>query len=332
MKLESIQALVASEIESGVDHSKISADFVRELPEAGLTIGRFIEYIELGKQPRQPYQGKPRDPMAKVRLVFELLSAKKNNIKEIEVDGVKKKVAQKISLSLNLSQSSKASFTKLVDKMRYGRQDIKHVAQMLGEAFLITITHSESKDGKTKYANMTSPTGEYLIAAPFKEDPMTGERTQYACPPPLSDLRVFLFNRPTIESWDSLFIDGTREETDATGAKKEVSKNWIQGTIMKATNFPGSPLAEMLAGVTTVGEFVADDEAHGLGATEELPDEVPEPTAAPVSAPPSAAKKTAATKVAAKPKATAAKPKTADVFANLGVPSTADDLNDEVPF
>lgn len=246
--------------------TKSGGDFAFTVPVAGKTVGRLVEYVELGKQPRKAYKGTAKNPADEVRIVFELLSPK--NIHEIENEGVKHKFADRISIVTNKILSDKAKFKKLFDKLRYGRDDVTHMAQMLGEAFIVTVTHSEfEKDGvKKTYANITNEAGEYLVESPFMTDPITDEVKLVPVPEALSDLKLFLWEIPTKETWESLYIDGTKTIKDSTGTEKEVSKNWLQAKILSATNITGSALEQFI-------------QTHGLG-LEEL-DTSAEPEQAP---------------------------------------------------
>ena len=72
-------------------------------------------------------------------------------------------------------------------------------------------------------------------------DPVT--KQPYAIPAASDELfKLFLWERPTKECWDSLYIDGTNETTGK-------SKNFIQNKCLSAKNFPGSPLEAMLMGL-----------------------------------------------------------------------------------
>ena len=53
-----------------------------------------------------------------------------------------------------------------------------------------------------------------------------------------SEIKLFLWNNPTKETWDSLYIEGTKDDGK--------SKNWIQEDMYKAVDFPGSALDIML--------------------------------------------------------------------------------------
>jgi hypothetical protein len=278
--------------------------FDNDPPEAGVTVGRFIEYIEIGKHDGGQYQGKPKPPADYVRLTFELLHPKKN-IKEYEVEGEKRERADRVSIRISKKLSEKAKFKKLFNALTYGR-DIKHMAQMLGEAFIITIYHNvvEKEGVKKTYVNLDND-GVYGIKAPFVEDPLEGTRKDVPVREAISPLRLFLWNNPTQETWDSLFIDGTRTVKKDGGGEEEVSKNWLQESILDALNYKGSALEALLGGVADLpteetGEEPEEEQEEETVA-EEKPVEKPAPKAA--AAKPAAK---AAAKPAGKPPAAAA--------------------------
>ena len=245
-------AALAAETDDQTETS-VAGDFERELIPEGPNFLRFVEYIETGKHPRKAYQGKEKPPAESVRLTFECVHPKKSII-EYEVDGVKKKRGQLITVRVSKSLSDKATFKKLFNAMTYGRDSIKHFAQMLGEPFCGTIYHNKSKgtDGKeVVYANLNNSDGVYSISAPKHYDPLTDVTTDLTnhIPAPFAPVRIFLWNNPTKATWDSLFIDGTRTVKDGD-KETEVSKNWLQEQIMSALNYEGSPLHQMLHGVS----------------------------------------------------------------------------------
>lgn len=293
--------------EAGEDQSEVTAggDFVYELPVEGVTVGRMIEYIELGKQPQKPYQGKAKPPCEVIRITMELLSPAKN-IKEIEVNGEKMLVAEYITLQMAKKLGEKARFKKLYNKLVYGRP-IKHLARLLGDAFVITIVHNTvKKEGQPdkKYANIEKD-GEWLIGAPFALDAITGAKTAYNIPANMHPLKIFLWDNPTKETWDSLFIDGTREQKNADGTITQVSKNWLQEMILSATDYQGSKLQLLLGGVSstdlpmTEGELLPVDTGANPAAPlveqgSPLPDDGPLPGGGTVKTPAAAQAKAAA--------------------------------------
>lgn len=215
---------------------------------AGTTLARLVDYIEVGVHPQKAFKGKEKKPANKVYITFELLGTKYT--KEIEVDGKKKTIADRITVPLTLSLHEKASFKKLFKKLAYGRQDIVHMSQMLGDGFKVTIVHREVGEGADKkvYANITDEDGNFLVDGPFKRDDLEGTTVKLNVPEAIGEERLFIWDEPTKECWDSIFIDGTKEVKDAAGKEKTVSKNWIQNMIISATNFEGSAVQTFLEG------------------------------------------------------------------------------------
>lgn len=214
-----------------------------------------------------------------VRITFELLHPTKN-ITEYEHEGTKKKRGQLVSIQIAKKLADKAKFWKLFHAMRYGRDDVKHMAQMLGEAFIITIYHNIVKgEGGAKdktYVNLDD-NGAYGISAPFIEDPISNERSDVPVQANIQPLKMFLFDNPNKECWDSLFIDGTREVKDDKGNVTQKSKNWLQAKILSATNIKGSALEQMLGGLDNLptGDSVGEPEGEAVeeGEAIELPAE-----------------------------------------------------------
>ncbi len=232
------------------DQSAIKSFTSREVIAEGACVLRFIGYVDLGLHDGGEWQGKAKPDTDKVYLTFEVL--RKDTIREVEIEGVKTTITDRVSVRVDKKLSDKAKFKKLFNAMTYGRSDIKHMAQMLGESFLGRITHNVSKNGKT-YVNLTNADGTWSLAAPYREDPETGERTKVSAPGPYNDIKVFIWDVPTKECWDDLYIEGTwvniTKNEDGTESTEERSKNFIQKQIMEAKNFDGSPIQQLLMGI-----------------------------------------------------------------------------------
>lgn len=249
-------------------------NFERELPVAGHCVMRLREYVELGVHSTATKAYPKKKPAAKARFVFELTTPK--HVKEVEnSEGSKKRFGQTMAISCVISKSEKSNYMKLFKQLNYAGE-AKVPAQCLGKAYMGFIVHAYDKadigsDGKPaagakpKWANLQKD-GVYTVEPPRVVDPLAETITEIKVPEMLGDMKLFLWNMPTQECWDSLFIDGEYErETD--GKTETVSKNWMQNLILSALNYEGSPLQEMLMGE---GESLADLP----GKTE------PEPTAA----------------------------------------------------
>lgn len=212
--------------------------YERELPRAGTALLRLREYIELGRHEPSNPQHKPSQ---RVVLVFEL--SHPDHL--IEVEG--KKVPQSFMVRLNKGGTAKSGYRKLFSLMNEAcGNKFNHFVQMIGQPFLGKLYHNKSEDGKQTYVNLDKD-GAYAIGAPVVEDPITCTKT----PVPVRELdgtpRAFLWENEGVTDedikamWESIFIDGVREVEDAkTKEKKEVSKNWIQETIMKNMEWEGS--------------------------------------------------------------------------------------------
>lgn len=258
------------------DHTKTRETAEYKPPEEGTSLARFVDYIEVGEQKQRAYKGKEKQPAPKAYITFELLS--KKWIKDIERDGKTVTVADRITVSLAISTHKKASFKKLFEKMRYGREDIHHMSQMLGEGFKVTVVHNKVEEGPNAgkvYANITDADGNYLVDGPFKKDDLEGTSVKVKVPDALSDERMFIWDEPNKEQWDSIFIDGEKEVTDEKGKNKTVSKNWLQNMILDAVNFEGSPVQAFLEGSDDLPDDPEELE-DGEEVEEELEDEVDE--------------------------------------------------------
>ncbi|WFG40924.1 hypothetical protein ParaMal1_00040 [Paracoccus phage ParMal1] len=223
-------------------------NFEYEPPVAGPCVARFISYIEIGTHPQRAYQGKDKPPAPEAIIEFELLG--KKHAKEIEItneDGskTKKTIYPVIRERVAIKSGPRAGFYKMLSAMDYGRGNT-HMAFMLGEAFILTIIHNEvEKDGKKRtYANIKDDSGNWKIGAPVRVNE-EGETEPLKAPEATVEPRLLLWDAPSIEQWNSIFIPGSYTKKD--GDKEvEVSKNWLQTTCKEALNFEGSPLQNVI--------------------------------------------------------------------------------------
>lgn len=220
--LASLEALVATAIETQtVDMTQEgTGSFEKIMLPKGPYNCRMIEYIEYGKWV-PTHQGKPTGRPAALNFKVKFCFYGPNG-EEVYIN----------SLRMPVSNSEKANAKKLFDRMNYGGQ-LKHIAQGLNQCYRMELDVVE-KDGK-EYNTMVFET---LSPLP-KFDPNTGEAVKLP-DFDVSKLRVFLWNAPTKEAWDSLYIEGTGENGK--------SKNFIQEDILKAVDYPGSPLQNLLEG------------------------------------------------------------------------------------
>lgn len=213
-----------------------------EPPALGLAQARLVGYYETGKH-EEEWEGKTRI-RDKVDLVFELSGP--NHPPRKLADGTL--IPLRITVKETKSQSSKANFFKLFGAMNYDGA-ARHMAQLLGKAYLVEVFHKKSKDGKKTYANLKGPNG-YNIKGPFFQDPLSGKTVAVAVAPPLTEIKGFLFNSATLAMWNSIFIAGQYEERkdEKTGAviSPARSKNVLQETIKSAANWKECPVSALL--------------------------------------------------------------------------------------
>lgn len=192
------------------------------LLEEGYTLARLVEVIELGSHAGE-YNGKPKPPAPMLRLGFELYSAG-----YAEADGTPYLMR---TFNISVSRNEKAGAYKLFKKLNY-KGTAKHFGQLLGEAYLLKIVNKAPKDNPTALKSRIDLDG---FQAPY--DPLT--KNPYPLPElTATNIKLFLWERPILSEWNKLYIDGTNDKGE--------SKNWLQNEILSATDFPGSPLEQLL--------------------------------------------------------------------------------------
>lgn len=205
-------------------------------PPEGRGYARVVEYIEIGAHYGM-YQGKPKaKPDNLVRIVLELSGKLYPPI--VAEDGTE--YPQRLSLELNLSTNDKSRFYKLFRALNNMAGDkYKHFAQLAVDnfAFVVNIHHNTSKkDDKVKYANIWKDGAwQVSVAGTYNEEE---EFVPSNVKPAMLETKIFLFNKPTIETWASLHIEGQRDDGS--------SRNWIQERILNAVNYPNSQLEALL--------------------------------------------------------------------------------------
>ncbi len=254
-----------AEAQAEVEDQSVVQEFTaREPIPQGRVMLRLREYLEFGVHPGGEYMGKKKPDAPAVELVFEVVN--KKYLRTFTNDaGEEVTIAPTITVREKKKQGAKAGFVKLFRAMAHGRSDIKHIAQMLTDGFMGTVVHNEY-NGRI-YENLKTADGVYTIGAPrmekLNED---GEVESVAVPIPelVGEPRLFLWDQPTKECWDSLYIAGDYERTvkgdDGEEKKVRKSKNFLQEKCLSALNFEGSPLQQMLYGMDDLPtEEVADD-------------------------------------------------------------------------
>ncbi len=205
----------------------------QQVLESGKYLGRFVEYIEYGSQKNRFEPNKPPRPICRVAFAVFPFETKEDGSRSISTNPVFIR-----SSDLTLSNHEKATLKVLYNRLNW-RNDSKksHIAMFLGEAFFVEVEKRIPKGG-TKARNYLD-----LKGIGPAVDPMSGQPYNV---PAVEDraYRAFFWDMPTPESWESLFIEGTRD--DGT------SKNFVQEQILGAVDYLGSALELMLQGGNSI--------------------------------------------------------------------------------
>lgn len=222
-KLQQLQALANEDaIESGIDMNEATKGGGGRLLPEGYAFGRLVEYIEFGNQP-QEFGGKAKEPSLEFALGFALWGQGYQN-----EDGTPYIIR---TYNTALSRNEKSRAFKMFKALNW-KGTAKSYAQLLGETFLVKIAHKAKSATDTTKVSRIDLDG---FLPPL--DPVT--KAPYGIPEAADELyRMFLWNKPTKEAWDSLHVDGTYDDGK--------SKNRVQETILAALDFQGSPLQQLL--------------------------------------------------------------------------------------
>ena len=221
--IQQVQQLVDAGVV--IDMNEVTTGGSFKIWPEGNAIARLIWYIETGNHAQKDHKsGVMKAPTPQMKMAFAMFSP--NYTQDDGSPGII------ISYDTTISQSEKANATKIFKKMNW-KGTAKHFSQFLTEPFIINIKQRKDATGKVvgSYVDLKE------ISAPV--EPLS--KQPYSCPEVSTDLlKLFMWDTPTKEMWDSLHIDGTRDDGS--------SKNWLQEQIMKATNFPGSPIEQLIFG------------------------------------------------------------------------------------
>lgn len=298
-----IKKLVAKAKKTGRDFTKTTSGGGGEYapPAAGPCNLRFVGYFEIGLQ-KKTFKGNEKK-VKQVQLVFEL-SGKNYPPKELD-DGTKLPV--RMTITETDSTNVKANINKLFNKMNFEGK-ATHFAELLGNAYRGRVYHTEKEtDGhKVVYANLRNEDG-YSITPPVIEvvDEEAGEVTvkPIKVAEPLTELKLFLWDNPDKEQWDSIYIPGEYEavKDEKTGkiVKPARSKNVIQNKIRAALNWEGSPMQMLLED----GDLETDDTEGNEADPDEYERDEADDDTPPLSEATKAAKKAKAAKESAAKKA-----------------------------
>lgn len=258
-----------------VDMSEVQAGggFSKVYP-TGYAFARLVEYVEFGKHIDE-FDGKQKPPALNFRLGFAIWGQPPGQEDTYHNEDGSPGIIR--TWDLRISNNEKATVKIAFDRMNY-KGGAKQFYQFLSQPFLIHIEKYTGKDKKERNRinlKNTLPPHDPATGTPYKIDEAPAEM-----------YRLFLWNNPTKEGWDSLFIEGTRDDGK--------SKNFLQERCMTAVDFEGSPLQQMLSG------------GASLPVPEELAAEKPKEEAAPAQETPAAPAAPAAPETPAAPPEAAA--------------------------
>ncbi|AUG85415.1 hypothetical protein RsoP1IDN_14 [Ralstonia phage RsoP1IDN] len=202
-------------------------------PAKGVPGVRFVGYIETGKV-EGTFQGQTR-VQDKAHLLFEL-----HGKRWPASEGGR---PQMLTVKLNKSKSGKSGYIKLFKAMNYEGNATTFV-DLLGGDYIANVFHYEN-DGKTFATLKDDATGIITVRAPFVENE-DGEPQRRKVPEAMTDIKVFLWDDPDMDQWNSIFIDGEYDDGK--------SKNRFQNAIKSALNFEGSPAEALLEGAPDTGD------------------------------------------------------------------------------
>jgi len=263
-KIEQLKARAAQQAAVSMDMNEAETGGGGRLIPKGIYLGRFVEYVDLGMQPEE-VQGQAKDPCPQMRVGVALFGEGVQN-----EDGTPYVLR---SSNMSIKRNEKSNAYKMFTALNYKNDpDIKHFAQFLGDAFIFHVDVRTAKKSQRQYNTViwdkTQPAVEVMSGKP------------YDVPQVPDDMyRVFLWDFPTQEDWDALYIEGQRDDGS--------SKNFIQETILGALNYEGSALQQMLGGqVQAAPQAVqAPEQATPTAPTAPVAPSAPAAPAAPVEAP-----------------------------------------------
>lgn len=220
-----IKKLAEQYAEVGADMNEEQTGGGGFLVPEGHYLARLVGYVELGQHINTSPKAKNKKPSPMFFLKFALWG------EGVQHEDGKPRIIQ--SRTMTLGRNEKSNAFKLFKRMNY-KGTAKNYAELLDEAFLLEFVHSEgdgANAGKV-YSNINLET----VAPPI--DVMT--KKPYPVPEFDGDYQVFIWDLATQEQWDSIYIEGERDDGK--------SKNWIQDKIMTAVDFAGSPIDLLLGG------------------------------------------------------------------------------------
>lgn len=221
LTLLQIQALAAEAAETATDMTTATSSGGKLLPP-GKSLGRLVQYIEFGSQP-QEFEGVAKAPADEMRLGFELYGP--NYLND---DGTPYVIS---TFDTAISTNAKAGAFKLFKLLNW-KGTHKNWVGLVGELFIVDIVNVMTKGATPKKVHRINMAGFLPPLDPLSQAPYPAPAMHEP------NLKLFLFDKPNMQCWNSVFVDGKFDNGD--------SKNFIQEKILSAKNFAGSPVEAML--------------------------------------------------------------------------------------
>lgn len=250
----------------------------RGLLPKGTAIVRLSTYIEFGKHIKE-WQGQKKPATPQFKLGFCIVGGG-----GVNKEGKGEKYVREEgnfpfigTYDVAMSQHQKSKAVKYFKALNSAGEQATHFVQKVAEQCLYALPIGVEKDKNGNDRN-TYDFANLSVAV----NPQTYEPYTDADMPKLEEkhIQVFLWDRPTKEMWDSIYIEGEWEaQKDNSGnvTKPAKSKNFLQEKCLQAVDFEGSALQNLLQEIGadySIPEIPTTPEAESAGSVPSVP-EVP---------------------------------------------------------
>lgn len=271
--LSQIEEAVDSGLVDDMNEMTSSGGGGRGLLPAGEAFIRLSTYVEFGVQKLPAFQGQAKKPHMTFQLGAYIVGGAGVNKDGADEDYVLEEGQFPYikTFETPLYRNEKAKATKWFNAINTKGQ-FKSFGQALGGLYIVPISIEKSKKDATKFVNVI-----HWDKCRAAIDPMT--RKPYNLPDlPVTAYKALIWNKPTKEQWESIYQEGTWEAKDGKPAE---SKNKLQETCLKAQDFAGSALEQLLIEMNG-GEPLPDlvDNSAEAGVPD-APDDEPETSSVP---------------------------------------------------
>jgi len=223
-------------IKESVNMAEASKGAVRVIAPKGKARARMISYIETGMHEKTGgmQAGKITD---NVSVTFEL-SGKGYEPRKLD-DGTEIPFRHTFYATITRTGlNEKSGLYKLFKTMNYNNK-ATHIAELLGDEFFLKIDHEKGIDGVVRTVAGNATNGFQIFPPTLESEDDEGNVVinKVKVADAISPYRMFLWDNPDMQQWDSLFIDG---------GTAEKSNNYFQNTIKAALNYEGSAIQALL--------------------------------------------------------------------------------------